>query len=73
MQNIKIIFWLVFLALVFFLLYEVSSILTPFVVSIIIAYFLDPLTLKLEKHGIRRSWTVTIIVGMFFFISFKFY
>ena len=69
MQNIKIIFWLVFLALVFFLLYEVSSILTPFVVSIIIAYFLDPLTLKLEKHGIRRSWTVTIIVGMFFFIS----
>ncbi len=68
MQNIKPIFWLFFLALVIFLLYEVSAILTPFVASIIIAYFLDPLTLKLEKYGIRRSWTVSIIVGMFFLV-----
>lgn len=66
MNNIKIIFWLLFFSLLYFFLHEISSILSPFVVSMIIAYFLDPLTLKLEKIGIRRTYVVTIIVGSFF-------
>ena len=65
MPNIKIIFWLFIASLVAFILHSVSSILTPFVSSIIIAYFLDPLTIKFEKLGIRRNWTVSIIVGLF--------
>jgi len=67
-QNIKLIFWLLLFGLLFFFLGEVRSILSPFVASIIIAYFLDPLTMKLEKLGIKRKWTVTIIVGIFFSI-----
>ena len=66
MNNIKIIFWLLFFSLLYFFLYEISSILSPFIASMIIAYFLDPLTLKLEKIGIRRTYVVSIIVGGFF-------
>jgi putative permease len=66
MQNIKIIFWLLFFGSLAFFLKEVSPILTPFIASIIIAYFLNPLTIKLEKLGIKRTLTVSIIVGIFF-------
>ena len=66
MNNIKIIFWLLFFSLLYFFLCEISSILSPFIASMIIAYFLDPLTLKLERIGIRRAYTVSIIVGGFF-------
>lgn len=66
MNNIKIIFWLIFFSLLYFFLREISSILSPFIASMIIAYFLNPLTLKLEKIGIKRTYTVSIIVGGFF-------
>ncbi len=66
MQNIKLIFWLLLFSLLFFFLAEVRSILSPFIMSIIFAYFLDPLTKKLEDLVVQRKWTVTIIVGIFF-------
>lgn len=66
MQNIKIIFWLVFFGLIAFFLSEVKPILSPFIASIIIAYFLDPLTQKLEKLGLNRTSIVAVIVGLFF-------
>jgi predicted PurR-regulated permease PerM len=64
-QNIKPIIWLVILGITGFVLYTVSSILAPFIASLVIAYFLNPLTLKLEGMGVKRDWTVTIIVGFF--------
>ncbi len=67
-QNIKIIFWLAFFTVVSFFLVEVSSILTPFIISMVIAYFLDPLTRRLENLGIKRTCTVSIIVGLFFLV-----
>lgn len=68
MKNIKIIFWLVFFGLITFFLNEIKPILTPFIASMIIAYFLDPLTQKLEKFGIGRTYIVAVIVGLFFTI-----
>lgn len=65
MLNSKFIFWIIILALIASFLYSISVILTPFIVSILIAYFLDPLTIKIEKNGIKRRWTVSIIVTLF--------
>ena len=66
MQNTKYIFWIVLIIISSYFLGLVSSILTPFIASMLIAYFLDPLTIKLERLGIKRNWTVSIIVGSFF-------
>ncbi len=66
MLNFKVLFWGIIIAATLLFLREVKPILPPFIVSMIIAYLLDPLTIKLEKKGIKRIWTVTIIVTMFF-------
>lgn len=59
------IFWLgfglVFLALVWVL----SDILTPFVLGIGIAYFLDPLTDRVEQKGASRSMAAGIVLLVF--------
>ena len=68
MKNIKFLIFLVFIAIALFFFYSVGAILAPFSVSIIVAYFLDPLTKKIEKIGIKREWTVSIIVGLFSFV-----
>lgn len=64
-DNIKIISLFIFVSLVLYFFFSVGAILAPFVTSVIIAYFLDPLTKKLEKMGLKRKWTVSIIVGVF--------
>lgn len=66
MINRKYIIWSIILLLTSFFLYLVSDILTPFVASLIIAFLLNPLTVKLEKIGIRRELTVGLIVAIFF-------
>ena len=64
----KIIFFAVFISVIIWLLSIVSSILAPFVVAIIIAYFLDPLAGKIEKKfHLSRSASALIIVGIFMF------
>lgn len=68
MKNLKLLSFLAFLVLVLFFFYSVGAILTPFIASIIVAYFLDPLTKKIEKLGLKREWTVSIIVGLFSFV-----
>ena len=68
MKNIKLILLLVFITLALFFFYSVSAILAPFLTSIIVAYFLDPLPKKFEKMGLRRTWTVSLIVGLFSFV-----
>lgn len=65
-MNIRLIFWVLFFLVITFFLIEVSSILAPFILSFLIAYFLDPLTKKLENLGIKRNLTVSLIVGIFF-------
>jgi predicted PurR-regulated permease PerM len=65
MFNTKILFWGILAIILGYFVNSVSSILTPFIASMVIAYFLDPLTAKLEKIGIKRYFTVLIIVTIF--------
>lgn len=70
----KIIYGIIILAFFFWLIYLVKSILAPFICSLIIAYFLDPLVDRLtEKHNVARPKATSLILGLFFalFISFS--
>ncbi|MFP6706535.1 MAG: AI-2E family transporter [Alphaproteobacteria bacterium] len=59
-------YWLGALAVLLVLVWLFSSILLPFVAGMAVAYFLDPLTDKLEARGLSRSLSTTIIVVAFF-------
>lgn len=64
----KIILGVAILAIFIWLIYLVKSVLTPFIFSLIIAYFLDPMVDKLEKSKkikFSRIGATTIILGMF--------
>ena len=59
-------FWL-FVGLSFFVfLYLIKAILLPFILGILIAYFLDPAADKLEKKNYSRGVATSIIIGLFF-------
>lgn len=62
----KWIFWLIATALFFVFLYAIKAILLPFIVGILIAYFLDPAADRLEKWGASRLMATLIIVAGFF-------
>ena len=61
----KIILNIAIIAIFIWLVYMVKSILTPFVFSLIIAYFLDPMVDRLESSSkkISRIGATTIILG----------
>jgi predicted PurR-regulated permease PerM len=68
----KIWFW-VGVTLAFFLfLYLIRSILLPFVVGVLTAYFLDPAADKLEEWGLKRGAATAIITVAFFSIFILF-
>ncbi|MDH5749382.1 MAG: AI-2E family transporter [Rhodospirillales bacterium] len=48
------------------LLYFLSSVLTPFIAGIAVAYFLDPVADKLEKWGASRLVATCLILAAFF-------
>ncbi len=61
-------FWLS-LGIVFFVfLYLIRSILLPFVVGVMTAYFLDPAADKLEAKGLSRGLATLLITACFFFV-----
>src|SRR5512139_3506305 len=54
-------FW-VAAALVFLLiLWLLNDILLPFVVGIVVAYFLDPVVIRLQRLGMSRTWATTAV------------
>lgn len=61
-------FWAVGLVVFLFLLYVLSSVLTPFVAGLAVAYFLDPLADKLEAGLKSRSAATAVILLAFFVI-----
>lgn len=62
----RIIFSLVALAAFCWMIYLVRSILAPFIFSLIIAYFLDPLVDRLtNKYKLSRLIATLLIVGLF--------
>lgn len=53
--------WVVIFFVFFFLLYLLRSVLMPFVAGILLAYLLDPLTLKLQKCKMSRTWATVLV------------
>lgn len=65
MKLDKIIIFIIFTLLIGGFFYLISGILLPFISAIVIAYFLDPLSDRLEKYGLSRSASAVIILGVF--------
>lgn len=68
MQKISLSVVFIFIAIFGFFLYSVSSILMPFIISLIIAYFLNPLTKTMVDKGVSRGVVVSAIVSVFVII-----
>lgn len=65
----KIIFSLLALAAFIWVIYLIKSVLTPFIFSLIIAYFLDPLVDRLTaKYKLSRLVATSLILGFFMII-----
>ncbi len=64
----KLTFWLLGFLLLGGFLYMVSSILLPFVVAMIVAYFLDPAADKMESLGLSRAMATFVITSIFFVV-----
>ena len=54
-------FWLAVAAVFLVLLWLLNDILLPFVVGMVVAYFLDPLVTRLQRLGMSRTWATTIV------------
>lgn len=61
-------FWLGMTVLILVFLYLVKAILLPFVVGIMVAYFLDPVADKLERTGLSRGLSTLFITSVFFLL-----
>lgn len=59
-------FWAMALIVVIVFISLFKSILTPFVLGIIIAYFLNPLVKRFSTRGIRRTTSSALIILVFF-------
>ena len=68
-NNQRSILILAVLLIAFILLYLLRSVLLPFVVGIVVAYFLDPAVNRLEKSAkVSRSVATTMVLGLFLLI-----
>ncbi|MFV0432037.1 MAG: AI-2E family transporter [Alphaproteobacteria bacterium] len=65
-------FWLLVFLLSLWFINIFSSILLPFVVSMILAYLLNPLIGFLEKKGLKRLYAILIVLGIFVLIFIGF-
>jgi len=57
--------WLVALLLFGWLLYQLTPILSPFLVGILLAYLGDPLVDRLERWKLSRTWGVVVVFALF--------
>lgn len=62
----KVVFWLISLVIIIYPLYQARSILSPFIVAIIVAYFLNPLVNKLKLYSLSRTSSSLLIIFSFF-------
>jgi len=60
--------WGVVFALFILILAGLREILFPFVAGFAIAYFLDPACDRLERAGLSRTWSTTLVTAAFFII-----
>lgn len=66
----RTLFWVAGIIIFVFFLYLINDILLPFVVGILVAYFLDPVVGKLEKSKLSRTTATLIITATFFVVIF---
>lgn len=64
----QVISWGVVFALFVLILAGLRDILFPFVAGFAIAYFLDPACDRLERAGLSRIWSTTLVTAAFFVI-----
>ena len=64
--------WFVIFFVFFFFLYMLRSVLMPFVAGILLAYLLNPLTIKLEKCKISRTWATVIVCILMILLALRF-
>lgn len=67
-MNESRIFWLAFFIVSGYLLYILSPILTPFIISALLAYLGDPVCDKLEARGMSRQLSVVTVFASLIFI-----
>ena len=58
----KVGFWTGAAIVVLFLLWLFNAVLLPFVMAAVLGYLLDPLANKLQRLGVSRTWSTTIIL-----------
>ena len=54
-------FWVAMAVVFLLLLWLLNDILLPFVVGIVVAYFLDPVVVRLQRLGMSRTWATTAV------------
>ena len=56
-------FWLGAAVVFVLLLWLLNDILLPFVVGMAVAYFLDPIVVRLQRMGLSRTWATTAVIA----------
>ncbi|TFF21961.1 AI-2E family transporter [Jiella endophytica] len=64
----QVLFWSITASVAVLLLWLFSGILLPFVLGMMIAYFLDPVADWLERNGVSRLWATILILVLFLMI-----
>ena len=66
MPGWRITLWVVLVLATVLFLYLVRGILLPFVVAFVVAALLEPAVRKLRLRGMKRSFAVVVVVGVFY-------
>lgn len=62
----RFLLWLLAATLLIAFVYNIRTVLPPFLIGIMTAYFLDPAADRLEERGFKRGWATVIITVVFF-------
>src|SRR5258708_22595178 len=54
-------FWVAVAAAFLVFIWVLNNIRLPFVVGIVVAYFLDPIVMRLQRLGMSRTWATTAV------------
>ncbi|HEX9327435.1 MAG TPA: AI-2E family transporter, partial [Reyranella sp.] len=60
-QSARWRFWVAMAAVFLLSLWLLNNILLPFVVGMVVAYFLDPVVVRLQRLGMSRTWATTAV------------
>lgn len=64
----QVLFWVGAFAVFVFFCWVLGDVLLPFVAGIALAYFLNPLADRLERHGVPRLVATLLVLGTFVFL-----